>query len=156
MKISLIVVGRLRQGPEEVLIKDYLTRFERIGRGMGLGPVSIIEVEDKKGGGKAGEAALLEKALPDGAVLVVLDERGKLISSPDFARKLANWRDQSSRELVFMIGGAGGLEPALLARADFSLSFGKMVWPHMLARVMLCEQLYRGASILSNAPYHRA
>jgi len=155
VKFSLIVVGRLRQGPEAALIKDYITRFERIGRGMGLGPVSIIEVEDKKGGGKAAEAALLEKALPEGAVLVVLDERGKLVASPDFARKLANWRDQGHRELALMIGGADGLDRALLARADFSLSFGKMVWPHMLARVMLAEQLYRAASILSNAPYHR-
>ena len=137
------------------MIDDYLTRFERIGRSMGLGPVSVIEVEDKKGGGKAGEAALLQKALPEGAVLVVLDERGKLLKSPEFAQKLAGWRDQGQRELVFMIGGADGLAPELVAQTDFSLSFGKMVWPHMLARVMLSEQLYRAASILSNAPYHR-
>lgn len=155
MKLSLIVVGKLRNGPEATLIDDYLMRFDRIGRGMGLGPVSVVEVEDKKGGGKAGEAALLEKALPEGAVLVVLDERGKMLKSPDFAKKLANWRDQGQRDLVFMIGGADGLDPALVARADFSVSFGKMVWPHMLARVMLSEQLYRAASILSNAPYHR-
>ena len=155
MKLSLIVVGRLRKGPEATLIDDYLTRFERIGRGMGLGPVNVLEVEDKKGGGKAAEGALLAKALPDGAVLVVLDERGKLLKSPDFAQKLAGWRDQGQRELVFMIGGADGLDPALVAQADFKLSFGKMVWPHMLARVMLSEQLYRAASILSGAPYHR-
>ena len=155
MKLTLIVVGRLRKGPEATLIEDYITRLERIGRGMGLGPVSVLEVEDKKGGGKAGEAALLAKALPEGAVLVVLDERGALLKSPAFAKKLAGWRDQGQRELVFMIGGADGLDAALVARADFKLSFGQMVWPHMLARVMLSEQLYRAASILSGAPYHR-
>ena len=155
MKISLIAVGRLRKGPEAALIDDYLQRFERIGRGMGLGPVSVIEVEDKKGGGKAGEAAILRKALPDGAVLVVLDERGKLIASPEFSEKLAGWRDQGQREVAFMIGGADGLAPDLVAAADFKLSFGKMVWPHMLARVMVSEQLHRAASILSGAPYHR-
>ncbi len=155
MKVSLIVVGRLRKGPEAALIEDYLTRFERIGRNMGFGPASVIEVEDKKGGGKAGEAALLAKALPQNATLVVLDERGKLLTSPEFSSKLAMWRDAGQRDLVFMIGGADGLDKSLLARADFKLSFGKMVWPHMLARVMLTEQLYRAASILSGAPYHR-
>lgn len=155
MKLSLIVVGRLRKGPEATLVEDYLERFERIGRGMGLGPVNVLEVEDKKGGGKAGEGVLLAKALPEGAVLVVLDERGQLLKSPKFAEKLARWRDQGQRELVFMIGGADGLSAELVAQADLKLSFGKMVWPHMLARVMLSEQLYRAASILSGAPYHR-
>ncbi len=155
MKLSLIVVGRLRKGPEAALIEDYLTRFDRIGRNMGLGPVTVIEVEDKKGGGKPAEAALLAKALPEGATLVVLDERGKLLTSPEFATKIADWRDQGQANLAFMIGGADGLDASLLARADLKLSFGKMVWPHMLARVMLTEQLYRAASILSGAPYHR-
>lgn len=156
MKVSLIVVGRLRKGPEAALIEDYLTRFNRIGRNMGLGPASVIEVEDKKGGGKPAEAALLAKALPENATLVVLDERGKLLTSPEFATKLSGWRDAGQANLAFMIGGADGLDASLLARADLKLSFGKMVWPHMLARVMLTEQLYRAASILSGAPYHRA
>ena len=155
MKISLITVGKLRKGPEADLITDYLTRFDRIGRQMGLGPAAVIEVEDKKGGGKPAEAALLAKALPEGATLVVLDERGKLLTSPDFANKISGWRDQGQANLAFMIGGADGLDASLLNRADLKLSFGKMVWPHMLARVMLAEQLYRAASILSGAPYHR-
>ncbi len=155
MKLSLITVGKLRQGPEADLINDYLTRFDRIGRNMGLGPASVIEVEDKKGGGKPAEAALLAKALPENATLVVLDERGKLLTSPEFSNKIANWRDSGQANLAFMIGGADGLDASLLNRADLKLSFGKMVWPHMLARVMLAEQLYRAASILSGAPYHR-
>lgn len=156
MRVTLCVVGRLRAGPERDLIDDYLTRFDRTGRALGLGPASVIEVEDKKGGGSAAEAVLLRKATPDGAFLVTMDERGRVMTSPEFANKLAGWRDNSQRDLAIVIGGADGIAPDLRAEADFSLSFGKMVWPHMLARVMLTEQLYRAATILSGGPYHRA
>ena len=156
MRVTLCVVGRLRGGPERDLIDDYLTRFDRTGRALGLGPANIIEVEDKKGGGMEAEAALLRKAIPDGALLVILDERGKVLTSPEFSKKIESWRDNSQRDLVFVIGGADGIAPSLRAEADFSISFGKMVWPHMLVRVMLTEQLYRAANILSGGPYHRA
>ncbi|SDI47342.1 23S rRNA (pseudouridine(1915)-N(3))-methyltransferase RlmH [Lutimaribacter saemankumensis] len=155
MRVHLCAVGRLRAGPERALIDDYLTRFDRTGRGLGLGPAQIHEVEDKKGGGMAAEAALLDRAIPDGALVCTLDERGKLMSSPDFAALLAKWRDAGRGDVAFVIGGADGIDPGLRARADASLSFGKMVWPHMLARVMLTEQLYRAASILAGSPYHR-
>ena len=155
MRVHLVVVGRLRAGPELDLIKDYLTRFDRTGRALGLGPAQVIEVEDKKGGGMAAEAALLEKAIPSGALICCLDERGKVMSSPDFADQLAGWRDNGRQDVAFVIGGADGIDPALRGRADALLSFGKMVWPHMLVRVMLSEQLYRAASILAGAPYHR-
>ena len=156
MRVSLCVVGRLRAGPELELIKDYVQRFDRTGRQMGLGPLTITEVEDRKGGGQVAEAALLERALPKGGTLVAMDERGQVMTSPAFAQKLAGWRDQGTGDLAFMIGGADGIAPELRARADVALSFGKMVWPHMLARVMLTEQLYRAASILAGAPYHRS
>lgn len=155
MRVHICAVGRLRSGPERALIDDYLTRFDRTGRALGLGPCTLHEVEDKKGGGMKAEAALLDRALPAGAVIVALDERGKLLSSPEFSDKLSGWRDMGRGDLAFVIGGADGIDPALRARADFKLSFGKMVWPHMLARVMLAEQLYRAASILANSPYHR-
>lgn len=155
MRVHICAVGRLRTGPERTLIDDYLTRLERSGRALGLGPVQMHEVEDKKGGGMAAEAALLERVIPTGAVICVLDERGTLMSSPDFAEKLAAWRDAGRGDLALVIGGADGIDPALRARADASLSFGKMVWPHMLVRVMLAEQLYRAASILAGSPYHR-
>jgi 23S rRNA (pseudouridine1915-N3)-methyltransferase len=77
------------------------------------------------------------------------------MSSPQFAEKLSGWRDQGAQDIAFIIGGADGLLPEMRANADAKLSFGAMVWPHMLARVMLCEQLYRAASILAGSPYHR-
>ena len=156
MRVQICAVGRLRKGPERDLYDDYLTRFNRTGRALALGPAQLIEVEDKKGGGMAAEAILLNRSIPGGALVCAMDERGKLMSSPDFARQLADWRDQGRQDLAFVIGGADGIDPDLRARADASLSFGKMVWPHMLVRVMLAEQLYRAASILSGGPYHRA
>ena len=156
MRVHVIAVGRLRAGPEKDLVDDYLTRFDRTGRALGLGPARVVEVDDRKSAGKTAEGALLRRAVPEGAVLAVLDERGQLESSPDFANRLARWRDQGRGDLAILIGGADGLDPDLRDAADFSLSFGKMVWPHMLARVMVSEQLYRAASILARAPYHRA
>ena len=155
MRLRIIAIGRLRNGPEKDLIEDYIARFNRTGRPLGLGPVEFSELEDKKGGGKAAEGALLSKAIPSGAAVIALDEHGTLQTSPDFSQNLARIRDQAPPELIFVIGGADGLAPEVLARADAKLSFGKMVWPHMLARVMLTEQLYRAASILSGGPYHR-
>lgn len=155
MRVQICAVGRLRQGPERDLYDDYLTRFDRTGRALALGPAQMIEVEDKKGGGMAAEAALLRRAVPDGALICSLDERGRVMSSPQFADMLGGWRDQGRQDVAFVIGGADGIDPDLRADADASLSFGAMVWPHMLVRVMLAEQLYRAASILSAGPYHR-
>ena len=154
MKIRLAVVGRLRGGPEAELIADYLDRFGKTGRGLGLGPVSVTEVEAKKGGMTA-EGDLLGKAIGAANPVCVLDERGTVMASPDFATLLGTLRDQGCAEAAFVIGGADGIDPELRAKADMALSFGKMVWPHMLARVMLAEQLYRGATILAGGPYHR-
>ena len=156
MRVHLCVVGRLRAGPERDLIDDYLKRFDRTGRAMALGPVTVHEVEDRKGGGMAAEALLLRRALPTGARLVVLDERGRTMTSPDFAALLGRWRDSGTQDAAFVIGGADGIDPELRDAADTAISFGPMVWPHMLVRVMLAEQLYRAASILSGGPYHRA
>ena len=115
----------------------------------------MVEIEDRKGGGSEAEGALILQALPKGAALVALDERGEVMTSPDFAALLARHAETGTRDLAFAIGGADGHPAAVRARADARLSFGKMVWPHMLARVMLSEQLYRAASILSGGPYHR-
>ncbi|MEL6465260.1 MAG: 23S rRNA (pseudouridine(1915)-N(3))-methyltransferase RlmH [Pseudomonadota bacterium] len=155
MRVHMCAVGRLRGGPESDLVSDYVTRFDRTGRALGLGPLTVIEVDDRKGGGMAAEAALLRRSVPAGAVLCCLDERGKAEASPAFAKRLSGWRDAGCRDVAFVIGGADGIDPTLRADAGHLLSFGAMVWPHMLARVMLAEQLYRAASILAGAPYHR-
>ena len=154
MKVNLCVVGRLRAGPEKALIDDYLARFDKTGRALGLTLGQVLEVEDRKGGGMSAEADLLRKAQRAGA-LWVMDERGTVMSSPQFADAIAGQRDAGTGDLTLMIGGADGLDPDLRASADRALSFGAMVWPHMLARVMLAEQLYRAASILAGSPYHR-
>lgn len=154
MKVRIAAVGRLRPGAEADLISDYATRFDRTGRALGLGPLEFREVEAKKGGMKA-EAALLEKAASGASPLIALDERGSVMTSPSLAKRLATWRDDGRAEACFIIGGADGIAPELRDQADFALSFGKMVWPHMLARVMLIEQLYRAASILAGSPYHK-
>ncbi len=145
MRVSICCVGRLRQGPEHDLITDYLTRFDRTGRALGLTLGDVIEVEDKKNQGMKTEGDLLRRALPKSA----------LVWAPEFATGLGQLRDQGTSDLALMIGGADGIDPNLRSEAERRISFGRMVWPHMLVRVMLSEQLYRAASILAGAPYHR-
>ena len=154
MRVHLLVVGRLRAGPEAVLVADYLARFDAAGRPLGLGPARVAEVEDRRGRGADAEAALLLAAAPAGP-LVALDERGRQLDSPAFAARLAAFRDGGARDLAFAIGGADGHGAAVREKAALTLSFGAMVWPHMLARAMLAEQLYRAATILGSGPYHR-
>lgn len=156
MRVRIAAVGRLSsRAPEAALIEDYLTRFTQTGRSLGLGPAAVAEVEDRKGGGKPAEAALLLRQIPDGAAVIALDERGRTLNSPQFAEALGRFRDQGRPDAVCLIGGADGLDPQLRDRADLVISFGAMVWPHMLVRVMLAEQLYRAATILAGGPYHR-
>jgi 23S rRNA (pseudouridine1915-N3)-methyltransferase len=155
MRIAIAAVGRLRAGPEQALVADYLARFDAVGRGLALGPARVVEVEDRRARGPDGEAEALLAAVPD-AVIVALDERGRTLDSPAFAAQLARWRDAGNRQAALLIGGADGHGAAVRARADLLLSFGPMVWPHMLVRVMLAEQLYRAASILAGSPYHRS
>ena len=154
MRVTVCAVGRLRVGPERALTDDYYARFDRTGRVLGLGPVTEVEVEDKKNLGMSAEAVLLDRAIPAGALVAKLDERGKLMSSPEFAAILARWRDGGRQDIAFVIGGADGIDPSL--PYDAAISLGAMVWPHMLVRVMLAEQLYRAATILGGGPYHRA
>ena len=154
MRLQICAVGRMRPGPEHEMCADYVSRFDRIGRNFGLGPIEIKEVEARKSAPEP-EAALLREAIPKGAVICTLDERGRQLTSPDFAQRISDWRDEGRSDLSFVIGGADGLNHDLLSSADLSISFGKMVWPHMLVRVMLAEQLYRAASILAKMPYHR-
>jgi 23S rRNA (pseudouridine1915-N3)-methyltransferase len=122
-------------------------------------PVSLVEVEEKRrltgAEMKQREAALILAALPADARLVALDERGATWTSRQFADRLAGWRDGGAGVLAFAIGGADGLGQAVIECADAVLSLGQMTWPHLLARSLLLEQLYRTQQILAGHPYHR-
>ena len=122
-------------------------------------PVTVVELEEKRrlpaAELKHREAELILAALPPGARLVALDERGASWTSRQFADRLVGWRDAGSAALAFAIGGADGLGQAVIDRADPVLSLGPMTWPHLLARSLLLEQLYRAQQILAGHPYHR-
>jgi 23S rRNA (pseudouridine1915-N3)-methyltransferase len=148
--ISVITVGRMKPGPLLDLAAMYRQRL--------TWPVELIEIELKgKFEGellKAKEAEAIIGRLPAGAIIIALDERGKARNSPDFAKLIETYRRQGP--LVFVIGGADGLDETIRQRASLVLSFGQLTWPHMLARVMLLEQLYRAQQILAGHPYHRS
>ncbi|HUK59777.1 MAG TPA: 23S rRNA (pseudouridine(1915)-N(3))-methyltransferase RlmH [Stellaceae bacterium] len=152
MRLAIIAVGRLKPGPMHDLADEYLKRI--------AGPVAIREVEERRrlppAALKEREGALLVEALPRGAFAVALDRGGTSLSSEEFAARLQRWREQGTEELAFLIGGAEGLADAVLAKARFRLALGAMTWPHLLARIMLLEQLYRAQQILAGHPYHRA
>ena len=154
MKLTIAAVGRLKAGPQRALLDDYLGRAGATGRPLGLGPVEVREVDERKFTDREAQSRRLAEAVPAGGIAVALDERGRTMSSPDFARMIARERDAGSPQMVFLIGGPDGLTEDLRA-AGRCLSFGPMVWPHMLVRLMLAEQIYRAATILAGLPYHR-
>ncbi len=156
MRLGLIAIGRLRACPERALIDDYLKRSEPMGRALALTPLAEREIEPKGRADARAETEALAKAAEGAERVVLLDERGKHMTSPDLAALLAGWRDQGVASTAFLIGGADGFDQAAAPQAHARIAFGKMVWPHRLARVMLCEQLYRAMTILAGTPYHRA
>lgn len=159
MRLNILAIGRLRAGPEKDLCADYMNRLDVLGRGMGISVAPLLEFEEKKklegAALKAREGELLISALPRGATLVALDERGRQEGSEAFAARIAAWRDGGVSDIAFVIGGADGHSPALRERADHLLAFGPMTWPHFMVRAMLAEQLYRAVTIMSGHPYHR-
>lgn len=155
MHLKLLVVGRIKSGPERVLTDEYLKRAAPIARQLGFRGIEEIEVAS--GGGMDAEATRLLSRLPEGDVrLIRLDEHGASLSSVEFSKKLAGLRDQGVGTLVFMIGGADGYGDAVQSAAPETLAFGVQTWPHRFVRVMLAEQIYRAVSILSGTPYHKA
>ncbi len=151
MKIIVAAIGRAKAGPERDLFQSYTARLPW--------PVELKEIEIKKEADtnvrRALEAEALLAAIPDQARSIALDERGKGETSEDFAARLGRWRDDGTRAVVFMIGGADGLHETVRNRVDAVLSFGALTWPHMLVRALLAEQIYRAHSILTGHPYHR-
>ena len=152
MRITIAAVGRIKRSPLSAAFDDYAKRLNW--------PLTVKEVEEKRPLPaeqlSLAEGELLLAALPPDAALIALEPRGKEMSSEAFAALLSGFQDEGLRDLAFVIGGAEGLSDPLLARARVSLSIGAMIWPHLLVRVMLAEQLFRAQSILTGHPYHRA
>lgn len=152
MQIIVAAIGKAKPGPEKELFAAYAARVPW--------RIDLKEIEIKKelavDARRAREGEALLAAIPEGARIIALDERGKAETSEVFAKRLGRWRDDGVRCVAFIIGGADGLDEALRKRADAVLSFGALTWPHMLVRALLAEQVYRAHTILTGHPYHRA
>jgi 23S rRNA (pseudouridine1915-N3)-methyltransferase len=136
--LHIVARGKIGRSPEADLVQRYLKRI--------AWPTKFTELPDKGGN---------VPALPANSISIVLDERGKSLSSVELAKELERWRDAGKREARFLIGAADGHDDQERQRADLLLSFGAATWPHLLVRAMLAEQLFRATSILANHPYHR-
>ena len=160
MRLLVIAVGRLKSGPERDLVERYRERFSDLARRLGFRALEIHEIPESRARDTATrmaeEAAAILALIPEGAITVALDERGKAVDSATFAKQLGRWRDESTANVVFVIGGADGLSPELRRTIKTVFAFGAATWPHQLVRIMLMEQIYRAATILAGHPYHRA
>jgi 23S rRNA (pseudouridine1915-N3)-methyltransferase len=158
MRITIAAIGRQKSGPETELVRRYVTRAEAEGRRIGLN-IQIREFPESRAASaaarKTAEAKSLIEALPAKCALVVFDERGKGLTSEEFAALVGRSRD-AGRDVVLVIGGPDGVDEGLRAKADAVLSLGRMTLPHQLVRVLAVEQVYRVTTILSGHPYHRA
>lgn len=159
MFVRIVAVGRMKAGPERDLVDRYIDRFRKTGRSLGITGADIVEVPDSRaaspGERRRQEAERIAAALEKSDTWSLLDERGRSCTSTDFARGLAALNDRGTGRCAFVIGGADGVSETLRAQAPKSLCFGSLTWPHQLVRILLCEQLYRAATILTDHPYHR-
>ena len=152
MQIVILAIGKLKKKtPEDELIQDYLKKTKW--------SVVIKEYEEKRALSveqlKEAESSLLLESIPVGSKIIALDENGKTPSSREFATLIGKWIDEGVPAISFLIGGANGHAEKLKQKADYKLSFGRMTLPHMLARVVLAEQIYRAKTILDGHPYHK-
>jgi 23S rRNA (pseudouridine1915-N3)-methyltransferase len=148
--ILILAIGKMKQGPMADAFAEYQKRmrWKVTVKEFDFKDLNANKLREK-------ESQALMAAIPTGYRVIACDERGKETSSMDFAHKIEHWQDNESNDLVFLIGGANGHADIVRKKADFLLSFGRMTWPHMMARVMLMEQLYRAQQIMSGHPYHR-
>jgi len=160
LKLLLVAVGRLKAGPERELVARYAERCVASGRNIGFSSFEMREIDESRArrpeDRKAEEARAIESLLPAQAKIICLDERGRALSSEDFARKLGDWRDSGAGCCALVIGGPDGLDPSSREKADLALAFGAMTWPHQIVRALAAEQIFRAMTILSGHPYHRA
>ena len=160
MRIVVVAVGRMKQGPERELADRYRKRAAQAGRSAGLQAFDIVEIRESRAGDAARrmleESIAIANVIPDDAVTVILDQGGDSLSSASFAGLLQGWRAQGKPAVAFIVGGHDGLAPSLREKSSLGFAFGAATWPHQLVRVMLLEQLYRAVTILAGHPYHRA
>jgi 23S rRNA (pseudouridine1915-N3)-methyltransferase len=160
MRVVIAAIGRLKAGPERDLAERYLKRTAQAGRSIGLTGPEVIEIRESRADNV--ERRMLEESIavanviPDRAIIVLMDERGESLPSATFAGRLQAWRTEGKPAVIFVIGGADGLAPALKDKSKLTMAFGAATWPHQMVRIMLLEQLYRAVTILSGHPYHRA
>lgn len=152
MRITIAAIGKLTaNSPEHSLLTQFKKRLPW--------KLDIKEFQVKKQLPtpqlKEMESELLLGAVPDGAKMIALDERGKTLTSPEFASTLQQWQDDGFNQFAFLIGGAAGHGSSIYQKSHLQISFGKMTWPHMMVRAMLCEQLYRAHTINTGHPYHK-
>ena len=159
MRLILSAIGRLKDAEERAIVARYKKRFDASGRPLGLGPLEILEMPESRAGSaearKADEAQRLIKSAGTAGLIIALDEEGRGLSSEAFAKFLAKHRDGGVKTAALLIGGPDGHGAEALKAAGLALTLGAMTLPHGLARVVLCEQLYRAATILAGHPYHR-
>ncbi len=159
MRITIAIIGKLKSGPERELVERYLERFSHLARGLNFEPARVLESAESQlrrtEERQAEEARFFHSNIDEKTFVIALDERGKQLTSPDFANIFAKQRDSGRADITLLIGGPDGFDASVRSRADLVLSFGAMTIPHQLVHVLLTEQLYRAATILSNHPYHR-
>jgi 23S rRNA (pseudouridine1915-N3)-methyltransferase len=160
MRLLVAAVGRLKQGPERELAGAYRKRAEATGRSLGVRDIEIIEIRESRAQDaerrRIEEAIAIANIIPERAVVALMDERGDNIDSARLAGLLRDWRAEDRPAACFVIGGADGIAQSLRERTKIKIAFGAATWPHQLVRVMLLEQIYRAATILTGHPYHRA
>ncbi|MGE0752179.1 MAG: 23S rRNA (pseudouridine(1915)-N(3))-methyltransferase RlmH [Variibacter sp.] len=158
MRLVVAAVGKLKRGPERELAERYRERLEKLARSIGL-RVEVVEITESRNRDierrKIEESIALATLIPEGAAVVLLEERGRALKTGDLVDALRSWRDGGRNACVFVIGGADGLAATLHEKADIVLAFGGLTWPHQLVRIMILEQLYRVGTVLAGHPYHR-
>jgi 23S rRNA (pseudouridine1915-N3)-methyltransferase len=154
-----MAVGRLKAGPERELFERYAERLAATARAVGIGGVDFREIDEGRArrpeDRQIEEARAIRAVLPEGARIVLCDERGRALTSADFAADIGAARDSGETAYALIIGGPDGLDATLRAQARRVIAFGAMTWPHQLARIMAAEQAYRALTILAGHPYHR-
>ena len=159
MRLQVLAIGKLKAGPEKTLSEEYQTRLEGLGRKAGIAKLTVADFPESQSQTASlrqdEEAKILMGALAPKAFTLVLDERGKSMTSEAFSKVLQRHLDLGTQDLAFLIGGPDGHSAATRKTAGQLISLGEMTWPHRLVRVMLFEQIYRAVAIMVNHPYHR-